>query len=264
MGKALIIGCGGVASVAIHKCCQNSDVFEEIMIASRTRQKCDALRDKLSGGKTKISTAQVDADNVPELIRLIESFRPDVVLNLALITRLNASPSTQIWNPSTDIQATKTFHLNIDNYVNDTTMMYYFGVEYGLYKNFEIGFDINENYYSGVPTANGKPLYFNFKYGLPEGELMPAVAAGGMSLGMQKTENDETGAQINGTDYNIFFALVAKTFKPMAQEQIADLLQRTRKVALAGQYERFKTSMRFDGTGKHPEWLGREQIEEQA
>lgn len=84
MGKALIIGCGGVAGVAIHKCCQNSEVFEEIMIASRTKQKCDALRDKLSGGKTKISTAQVDADNVQELIRLIEGFQPDVVLNLAL------------------------------------------------------------------------------------------------------------------------------------------------------------------------------------
>ncbi len=84
MGKALIIGCGGVAGVAIHKCCQNSGVFEEIMIASRTKSKCDALKDKLSGGKTKISTAQVDADNVGELVRLIESFQPDVVLNLAL------------------------------------------------------------------------------------------------------------------------------------------------------------------------------------
>ena len=48
MGKVLIIGCGGVASVAIHKCCQNSDVFEEICIASRTKSKCDALKDKLS------------------------------------------------------------------------------------------------------------------------------------------------------------------------------------------------------------------------
>ena len=59
----MIIGCGGVASVAIHKCCQNSDVFEEILIASRTKSKCDALRDKLSGGKTKIRTAQVNADH---------------------------------------------------------------------------------------------------------------------------------------------------------------------------------------------------------
>ena len=84
MGKALIIGCGGVASVAIHKCCQNSDVFEEIMIASRTKSKCDALRDTLTGGKTKIHTAQVDADNVMDLISLITEFKPDVVLNLAL------------------------------------------------------------------------------------------------------------------------------------------------------------------------------------
>ena len=84
MGKALIIGAGGVASVAVHKCCQNSDVFEEICIASRTKAKCDALKEKLAGGKTKIRTAQVDADNVTELVDLIEREKPDVVLNLAL------------------------------------------------------------------------------------------------------------------------------------------------------------------------------------
>ena len=84
MGKALIIGCGGVASVAIHKCCKNSSEFSEICIASRTKSKCDALKAKLDGGKTKISTAQVDADNVDELVTLIENFKPDVVLNLAL------------------------------------------------------------------------------------------------------------------------------------------------------------------------------------
>ncbi|MPM01383.1 Carboxynorspermidine synthase [bioreactor metagenome] len=84
MGKALIIGCGGVAGVAIHKCCQNSQVFDEIMIASRTKSKCDTLKAKLDGGKTVIRTAQVNADNVDELISLIRAFRPDVVLNLAL------------------------------------------------------------------------------------------------------------------------------------------------------------------------------------
>jgi len=84
LGKALIIGCGGVASVAINKCCQNSEVFEEIMIASRTKSKCDALKAKLDGGKTIIHTAKIDADNVNELINLINSFKPDVVLNLAL------------------------------------------------------------------------------------------------------------------------------------------------------------------------------------
>ena len=84
MGKALIIGCGGVVGVAIHKCCQNSEVFEEIMIASRTKSKCDTLKAKLDGGKTVIKTAQVNADNIQELIALINSFKPDVVLNLAL------------------------------------------------------------------------------------------------------------------------------------------------------------------------------------
>ena len=85
MGKVLIIGCGGVASVAIHKCCQNSDVFEEICIASRTKSKCDALKDKLSDKtKTKITTRQVDADNVEELIALINDVKPDLVMNIAL------------------------------------------------------------------------------------------------------------------------------------------------------------------------------------
>lgn len=85
MGKAMIIGCGGVASVAIHKCCQNSEVFTELCLASRTKAKCDALRDKLAPTTaTKISTAQVDANNVEELTRLLEQERPDVVLNLAL------------------------------------------------------------------------------------------------------------------------------------------------------------------------------------
>jgi saccharopine dehydrogenase (NAD+, L-lysine-forming) len=84
MGKALIIGAGGVASVVVHKCCQNSDVFEEICIASRTKSKCDALKAKLDGGKTKIQTAKVDADNVDELITLINGFKPDIVINVAL------------------------------------------------------------------------------------------------------------------------------------------------------------------------------------
>lgn len=85
MGKVLVIGCGGVASVAIHKCCQNSEVFDALCIASRTKSKCDALRDKLAATtKTKITTAQVDANNVEQLVNLIRAEQPDVVLNLAL------------------------------------------------------------------------------------------------------------------------------------------------------------------------------------
>ena len=85
MSKVMIIGCGGVASVAIAKCCQNSDVFTEIMIASRTKSKCDAMKEKLQPTtKTVITTAQVDADNTEELIALINEYKPDAVLNVAL------------------------------------------------------------------------------------------------------------------------------------------------------------------------------------
>ena len=85
MGRLLIIGCGGVAGVAIHKCCQNSKTFSEICIASRTKEKCDALKEKLQGTTdTVITTAKVDADNVDELIALIRDYKPDAVLNVAL------------------------------------------------------------------------------------------------------------------------------------------------------------------------------------
>ena len=84
MAEIVIIGCGGVASVAIQKCAKKADVFPEICIASRTKSKCDALKEKLKGSKTKIKTAEVNADNVEELIALINDFQPDVVLNLAL------------------------------------------------------------------------------------------------------------------------------------------------------------------------------------
>ena len=85
MAKVLIIGCGGVASVAIHKCCQNSEVFSEICIASRTKSKCDALKEKLEGTtKTKITTAQVDADHVDQVVALIRDYQPDLVMNIAL------------------------------------------------------------------------------------------------------------------------------------------------------------------------------------
>ena len=85
MAKILIIGCGGVASVAIQKCAKKADVFSEICIASRTVSKCDALKEKLSGTTTaKITTAKVDADNAEDLIALIKKEQPRAVLNLAL------------------------------------------------------------------------------------------------------------------------------------------------------------------------------------
>jgi len=85
MARLLVLGCGGVASVAIQKCCQNSEVFGELCIASRTVSKCDALKAKLDGKTaTKLTTASIDAEDVSALTALIRSYKPDAVLNLAL------------------------------------------------------------------------------------------------------------------------------------------------------------------------------------
>ncbi|MEI7884091.1 MAG: saccharopine dehydrogenase family protein [Clostridia bacterium] len=88
MGKALIIGAGGVASVVAHKCCQNDQVFTEICIASRTESKCRAImasiQQKFPESKTKISVAQVDADITAEVVTLIKKFQPEVVIHVAL------------------------------------------------------------------------------------------------------------------------------------------------------------------------------------
>ncbi len=85
MSRLLVIGCGGVAQVAIRKCCQNSDIFTELCIASRTKSKCDELKEKLEGKtKTVVTTAELDADDVSAVKALIGSYKPDVVLNVAL------------------------------------------------------------------------------------------------------------------------------------------------------------------------------------
>ena len=86
MGKIMIIGAGGVASVAAHKVCQNDSFFSELCIASRTVSKCDALKAAIeaTGSKTKITTAGIDASDVSALTELIKRENPAVVLNLAL------------------------------------------------------------------------------------------------------------------------------------------------------------------------------------
>ena len=130
MGKVLIIGCGGVASVAIHKCCQNSEVFEEICIASRTKEKCDALKEKLQGTtKTKITTARVDANNVDELVNLINEVKPDLVLNLALpyqdLTIMDAC------------LATKTHYVDTANYEPEDTAKFEYSWQWAYRERFE-------------------------------------------------------------------------------------------------------------------------------
>lgn len=85
MSKVLIIGAGGVGGVVAHKCAAETAVFSEVMLASRTLSKCDKIAAEIRelGGRA-IRTAKVDADNVPELVALIKSFGPKVVINVAL------------------------------------------------------------------------------------------------------------------------------------------------------------------------------------
>ena len=82
MGRVLIIGAGGVGTVVAKKVAQNSDVFTDIMLASRTKSKCDKIASEIKN--VKIQTAAVDADNVPELVALMKSFKPELVINVAL------------------------------------------------------------------------------------------------------------------------------------------------------------------------------------
>ena len=161
MGKVLIIGCGGVASVAIHKCCQNSEVFEEICIASRTKSKCDALKEILDKqyGTSKITTAQVDADDTKQVVALIEHTRPDVVLNLAL--------------PYQDLSimeaclATKTHYVDTANYEPPETAKFEYSWQWAYRERFEqagitavlgSGFDPGV---TGVFSAYAQKHYFD-------------------------------------------------------------------------------------------------------
>ena len=82
MGKVVIIGAGGVGTVVAHKIAQNPDVFTEIVLASRTQSKCDAIADAIGGNR--IVTDRVDADKVEDLVALFKKHKPDIVVNVAL------------------------------------------------------------------------------------------------------------------------------------------------------------------------------------
>ena len=106
MSRALIIGAGGVAGVVAHKCCENFEVFSDIMIASRTKEKCDSLKERCEaykkkvGSGTNIETAKVDAESVDELIKLINLYKPQIVINVALpyqdLTIMDACLETKV------------------------------------------------------------------------------------------------------------------------------------------------------------------------
>jgi saccharopine dehydrogenase (NAD+, L-lysine forming) len=88
MARVLMIGAGGVGGVVAKKCAQNDGVFTELMIASRTKAKCDKIAAEIKqyfpNSKTVVTTAQIDADSVPDLVKLIHEYKPAMVMNLAL------------------------------------------------------------------------------------------------------------------------------------------------------------------------------------
>ena len=81
MCRVLIIGAGGVGTVVAHKVAANP-VFTDVMLASRTKSKCDQIAAAIGGDRIK--TEQVDADSVADLCRVMRGFRPDIVINVAL------------------------------------------------------------------------------------------------------------------------------------------------------------------------------------
>ena len=90
--RVMLIGAGGVAGVAAAKMCRNPETFGELLIASRTEARCLAIKKDIEsrpwfaekGVTTKITTAQIDAMDVPRLTELIKSYKPDLVMNIAL------------------------------------------------------------------------------------------------------------------------------------------------------------------------------------
>ncbi len=83
--KTLIIGAGGVGNVVAFKCAMNAEVFGEITLASRTKEKCDAIAANVKE-KTSVTirTDRVDADRTEEVIALIRKTDADIVINVAL------------------------------------------------------------------------------------------------------------------------------------------------------------------------------------
>jgi saccharopine dehydrogenase (NAD+, L-lysine forming) len=81
MAKVLIIGAGGVGQVVAHKCAMIPEVFTDIVLASRTEDKCRRIAAQL---KRPIKTAQLDADQVEQTVALIEREKPAIVINVAL------------------------------------------------------------------------------------------------------------------------------------------------------------------------------------
>ena len=85
MSKVLVIGAGGVSSVAVHKMAANASIFSHISLASRTLSKCDAIAASVKDRHgVDIDTFEIDAEEIPAMVRLIKQIEPALVVNLAL------------------------------------------------------------------------------------------------------------------------------------------------------------------------------------
>lgn len=140
-----------------------------------------------------------------------------------------ATASTQIWNPSTDIQKQGTVHFGIDNYFsilkNDEKPYQIYpdlGITVGAFKYLEVGIDMIQ------PSPD--PFYFNFKLGFPESDMIPALAVGGFNFG---TKSDVT-------DYNILYGVAAKTLPTIGRLSV-------------GYYSGLNADLFLDETGKKAE-----------
>ncbi len=81
MGKVLIIGAGGVGNVVVKKCAQLPEVFEEIVLASRTVSKAEKIASETG---RKIAVERVDADDAGQVVKLVRKYGSDMIMNIAL------------------------------------------------------------------------------------------------------------------------------------------------------------------------------------
>lgn len=85
MNTVLVIGAGGVSHVTIHKMASVSITFNKIVLASRTIDKCEAIKKSVKNKyNVDIEIVSLDADNINETIAVIKKYNPFVVVNLAL------------------------------------------------------------------------------------------------------------------------------------------------------------------------------------
>jgi saccharopine dehydrogenase (NAD+, L-lysine-forming) len=157
MGKVLIIGAGGVGSVVAFKCASEPSVFTDILLVSRTKEKCDKIASFIGGDRIK--TAQVDADNVGELVVLINQYKPDIVINVAL-------PYQDLSIMEACLQ-TRTNYLDTANYEPRDVAKFEYRWQWAYNKRFKdagilavlgCGFDPGV---TGVFTAYAKKHYFD-------------------------------------------------------------------------------------------------------